>query len=164
MDEIKPIVEQLKALPDFERYPLPEVLYKTFGLTKPKPADSIGKFMADSAMSVYMTGMTKTEVRPPAEGGVRVLKPLILVDGTEYDPYKVVPILDEVKEAPPLPIDSTIEKTADAGHSTTHVSWSYSTGANATKIQELTDQFLSSLPSLRADLNIASYEPRHDVS
>ena len=81
------LLTQLKQLKDWNRYPLPEVLYKKYNIEKPMPAESVAEFVKDFYMGQNSSWYYKAEeVRPPAEGGVRKLNPLILVDGTPYEP------------------------------------------------------------------------------
>lgn len=75
MTTLEELVTQFKEIPDYERYPLPEVFYQKFGLKKPKPAESITPvYLPPPSQSLNENG--KIEERGPAEGGVREIKDL----------------------------------------------------------------------------------------
>jgi hypothetical protein len=64
--------EQFKQLPDWDRFPMPEVFYNHFNLKKPQPAGSLMETLAYTPpphQSLNKKG--KVEIRGPAEGGVR---------------------------------------------------------------------------------------------
>lgn len=70
--------EQFKQLPDWDRFPLPEVFYEHFKVKKPQPSDSIMESLTYTAppyQSLNSNG--KIEIRKPAEGGVREIKELL---------------------------------------------------------------------------------------
>jgi len=64
--------EQFKQLPDWDRFPMPDVFYKHFNLRKPQPAVSLMDCLTYTApphQSLNTHG--KVEIREPVEGGVR---------------------------------------------------------------------------------------------
>ena len=92
MAEVAKTLEELRKVKGWERFPLPECVYKEFNIEKPKQYDGIMDYMKDamSAMFTPSENPGPVEVRPPAEGGLR-----------------------EVGEAPPVPIH--IEPAPPAG-------------------------------------------------
>lgn len=65
--------EEFKKLPDWNRYPMPEVFYEHFKVKKPQP-QTVAEACAFNPM-VYMHFSEKpTEIRGPVEGGVREIK------------------------------------------------------------------------------------------
>lgn len=69
------LFQELKKLPDFEKYPYPEVFYEHFKVPKPKPSTGIMDCLTyQPPPSVSLNTNGKVELRPPAEGGVRELK------------------------------------------------------------------------------------------
>lgn len=65
------LFDELKKLPDWDRFPYPEVFYKHFNVKKPQPAA-----VDECAMYIPPRGFYEGpgETRPPAEGGVREIK------------------------------------------------------------------------------------------
>ena len=88
--EAESYLEQFKKLPDWERYPMPETFYKTFGIQKPKPLEINGYLKANMESLIESGfGSGKIETRGPAEGGVRpVEQPSLLIADTEVIPDK----------------------------------------------------------------------------
>ena len=70
--EVENVLAQLKKIPGWERFPLPECVYKHFNIPKPKQYDGIRDWAQDT-MEVMFEGSegSAVEVRPPAPGGVR---------------------------------------------------------------------------------------------
>ena len=94
MTTLEEAFEQFKQLPDWDRFPLPEVFYKHFNVKKPQPSYSVAEAVAyrpPPHQSLNKNG--KVEIRPPAEGGVREIKEFltlpvevkVLTDETETD-------------------------------------------------------------------------------
>lgn len=81
---VEEVFAEFKQLPDWNRFPMPDVFYTYFNVQKPKPADIMETLTyqpppSDSQRSV--------EKRPPAPGGVRevpTLEPLTI--NTEFIP------------------------------------------------------------------------------
>lgn len=72
MATIEEAFEQFKQLPDWDKYPMPEVFYEHFKVKKPQPAASLMEsltYQAPPSMPLNKDG--KVEIRQPAEGGVR---------------------------------------------------------------------------------------------
>lgn len=75
MTTLEEAFEQFKQLPDWERFPMPEVFYEHFKVKKPKPAVSLMEsltYTPPPSESLNRNG--KVEIRKPAEGGVREIK------------------------------------------------------------------------------------------
>jgi hypothetical protein len=77
MTTLEETFEQFKQLPDWEKYPMPEVFYDHFKIKKPKPSNSINDALTYTPpLSMPMNKNGKVEVREPAPGGVRDLPEL----------------------------------------------------------------------------------------
>lgn len=75
MESVVEVFDQFKQLPDWDRYPLPQVVYDTFKLPKPKPSVSLMESLTYTPPpSVPLNRNGKAEIRKPAEGGVREIK------------------------------------------------------------------------------------------
>ena len=62
---------EFKKVPDWDRFPMPEIIYKKYGIRKPEPAD-IGELTRNSNLFGYGQHYTAPiELRGPVEGGVR---------------------------------------------------------------------------------------------
>ena len=74
-EEAAKILAQLKKIPGWERFPLPEVVYKELGVPKPELYDGIFDYLKDAAKTIFAggEGSAEVETRGPAEGGVRVV-------------------------------------------------------------------------------------------
>lgn len=75
MSTLEEAFEQFKQLPDWDRFPMPEVFYEHFNVKKPKSAVSLMECLTYTPpphQSLNKNG--KVEIRPPAEGGVREIK------------------------------------------------------------------------------------------
>lgn len=95
--EFDQLFEEFKKLPDWDKYPLPEFMYKKYGIRKPKPADinEIVTYSAPPHVSLNKNG--KVDLLPVAEGGVREV-PV----GTEM-PVEVKLLNDKGEEIPMPP-------------------------------------------------------------
>lgn len=71
MATLEEVFEQFKQLPDWERFPLPEVVYKQFNLKKPQPASVMECVTYSPPPHHSLNKNGKVEIRKPAEGGVR---------------------------------------------------------------------------------------------
>lgn len=67
--ELNRLYQEFKKLPDYERYPMPEVYYQHFNEKKPKPAE-IQEILDAPSKSLY-TSYESFEERGPLPGGVR---------------------------------------------------------------------------------------------
>lgn len=88
METVEATLKMFQQLPDWDKYPLPQVVYEKFNLPKPKPSVSLMESLAYTPpphQSLNRDG--KVEIRKPAEGGVRE-----------------IPIL------PPIPVEQTLLK------------------------------------------------------
>ena len=75
MATLEELFQQFKQLPDWERYPMPEVFYEHFKVPKPKQSLSVVEcitYQPPPYQSLNENG--KTEIRGPVEGGVREIK------------------------------------------------------------------------------------------
>jgi len=102
--------EQFQKLPDWDRYPMPEVFYEHFKLKKLQPAsiNEVISYNPPPYQSLNEHG--KVEIRGPVEGGVRTienLEPLAVVvkktneetgELEDYPPVKKISWLDQVAE------------------------------------------------------------------
>lgn len=97
MTTLEELVTQFKQIPDYDRYPLPEVMYEKFGFKKPKPSDEVTVLYHPPAFqSLNQNG--KIEERGPVEGGVREIKELQML------PVEVKRLNDETGELEEYPI------------------------------------------------------------
>lgn len=74
MATLEEAFEQFKQLPDWDRFPLPEVLYEKFQLKKPQPATVMECVTYAPPPHHSLNKNGKVEIRKPAEGGVREIK------------------------------------------------------------------------------------------
>ena len=67
------VLNELKKIPGWDRFPLPECVYKQFNIPKPKPYEGIMDYCKDAFESAFMgtDGCYLLETRPPVEGGLR---------------------------------------------------------------------------------------------
>ena len=107
MTTLEEAFEQFKQLPDWQRYPMPDVFYEHFKVPKPKTGLSVMEsltYMPPPAVSLNKNG--RVEIRGPAEGGVREVQQL------PAPPVEVKRINDETGELedyPPPPEPLKIE-------------------------------------------------------
>ena len=66
------VFEQYKKLPDWDRFPMPEVFYEKYNVKKPQPA-SIQESVSMNPFMMAIAG-GPIEKREPAPGGVREIK------------------------------------------------------------------------------------------
>ena len=81
------LFEEMKKLPDWNRFPLPEVFYEHFKVKKPQP-QSVAEACSYNPF-IYRIYGPKPEIRGPAEGGVREIKDLMTL------PVEVKVLTDE---------------------------------------------------------------------
>ena len=75
MTTLEETFKQFQQLPDWNKYPMPEVFYEHFKVAKPKPTNSIVESLYYSPPpSVSLNKNGKIEIRPPAPGGLREIK------------------------------------------------------------------------------------------
>lgn len=75
MTTLEETFEQFKQLPDWNKYPMPEVFYEYFKVPKPKPSNAIMDALVYSPpLSTPLNSNGKVEIREPAPGGVRLLE------------------------------------------------------------------------------------------
>ena len=92
--EFDQLFEQFKKIPDWDKYPLPEFMYKKYGIRKPKPAEinEIVTYTAPPHESLNKNG--KVDLLPLPDGGVREVP-----KGPEM-PVEVKLLNDEGEEIP----------------------------------------------------------------
>ena len=101
MTTLEEAFEQFKQLPDWEKYPMPEVFYEHFKVPKPKTGLSVMEsltYVPPPSVSLNKNG--RVEIREPAEGGIREVEQL------PVPPVEVKRINDEtgeLEEYPPPP-------------------------------------------------------------
>ena len=78
--DLNRLYQEFKKLPDYQRYPMPEVYYSHFNEKKPKPAE-IQEILNAPSNSVY-TPYESFEERGPLPGGVREVAQLPPMDIT----------------------------------------------------------------------------------
>lgn len=86
------LLQAFKRLPDWDRYPLPEVMYEKFGLKKPQPLTINECATYTPPVSENLNKDGKVEIRPLAEGGVREIKEFMKL------PTEVKMITDETAD------------------------------------------------------------------
>jgi hypothetical protein len=89
------LFSELKKLPDWDRFPYPEVFYTHFGVKKPQAASVVecSNYMPPPSASVG-----KLEMRPPAEGGVRQIEnlpPLPVEVKVVKDEEESLPVIED---------------------------------------------------------------------
>jgi hypothetical protein len=97
--EVEEIIGKLKTLPDFDRFPLPKWIHEKFNIPIIEPTSGLNEFLKlnQKAYAASVGDGAPMDIRPPAEGGVRVLKPLILTDGTEYNPAPITAAVEPIR-------------------------------------------------------------------
>lgn len=71
MTTIEEAFQEFQKLPDWDRFPLPEILYEKFNLKKPQPATVMECVAYVPPPHISLNKNGKVEIRKPAEGGVR---------------------------------------------------------------------------------------------
>lgn len=77
------MIELIKQLPDGMRFPLPLSWYDKYNIPKPEPM-TFKEALHNSFRVMFSDGAT--EIRPPAEGGVREMPKLMIDEATQTDP------------------------------------------------------------------------------
>jgi len=131
------IIAQFKRLPDWELYPMPEIMYKKYNFPIPQPSlelrDSLKRYMAPPA-ATYDTPIHL----PPAPGGVRTM------EVPELKPMEV--------KVEPQPLFQTLTSQIGGEHPLpTQTPSACSTESTETKSQEKTDRHTTSPPDSDAD-------------
>tara|TARA_R110000868_G_scaffold1210_3_gene9230 strand:+ start:706 stop:1041 length:336 start_codon:yes stop_codon:yes gene_type:complete len=88
----KQLMEILMSLPDFERFPFPEYIFKKYNIKKPTIMPLMEALKQHNHIQ-NMPGDGKLEIRAPAEGGLR---PLLEYDTKGMLEIKSGPIENEV--------------------------------------------------------------------
>ena len=97
MTTLEEAFEQFKKLPDWDRYPMPEVFYQHFQVKKPQPG-SVMECISYQPPPYASEGNGKVEIRGPVEGGVREIKDLMTL------PVEVKRLNEETNELEEYPI------------------------------------------------------------
>lgn len=98
MTTLEEAFEQFKQLPDWDKYPMPEVFYEHFKVPKPKTGLSIMEaltYVPPPSVSLNKNG--RVEIREPAPGGVREVQQL------EAPPVEVKKVNEETGELEDYP-------------------------------------------------------------
>jgi hypothetical protein len=66
-EKLQELFKLYKELPDFDRFPMPEVFYERFGVKKPKPYDTPVVIPHKN----FGSEVVPLEIRGPVDGGVR---------------------------------------------------------------------------------------------
>ena len=108
MTTLEDLFAELKKIPDWDRYPYPEVFYTHFNVKKPKPGE-VYEIAAPHNPPPYLSLNEggKTEIRGPAPGGVREIKEMQILP---VEVKKVNEETGELEEYPPankeLPLEA----------------------------------------------------------
>lgn len=108
MTTVEALFEEFKKLPDWDRYPMPEVFYQHFNVKKPQPAtltEVVNGYNPPPYQSLNVNG--KVEIREPAEGGVREVKDFA------HLPVEVKRLNEETNELEDYP---QLETSLTSGH------------------------------------------------
>lgn len=104
MATLEEAFELFKQLPDWDKYPMPEVFYQHFHVKKPKPSYEVAEavvYTTPPYESLNKNG--KVEIRLPAEGGVRQIEELPAL------PVEVKMLTDEELEEANKPTDQSAD-------------------------------------------------------
>ena len=123
--------EEFKKLPDWDRFPMPEVFYEHFKVKKPQSL-SVNECATYIPPPYASLGNGKVEIRGPLPGGVREIKDL------QQLPVDVKLLTDEgeLKEYPPIDPDKhqwakLMEHSLDVKNTPFHFDWTKLTKKNA---------------------------------
>ncbi len=111
MATLEAVFEEFKQVPDWDRFPLPEMMYSKFNLKKPQPASvaECVSYTVPPHESLNKNG--KVENRNAVEGGVRDVEYL------PAPPVEVKRLNEETEELedypPPEPFEVTIGQSLD---------------------------------------------------
>lgn len=100
----------LKELPDFDRLPLPKHWYEKFNIPPPKILSIMEAYELMVKTANQPGPLVKTEVRPPADGGVR---PLLDAPEVPVEVKHGVSIEDAIE----TPVSETSERRDSQVHS-----------------------------------------------
>ena len=141
--------EQFKKLPDWERFPMPEVFYTHFGVKKPKPAE-IGEYLNYTPPPAKYE---RPQIRKPMPGGVREVPTLPdLPVETYVDPDAKPQDWEVIDQNPALPgVETPLQKA-------------YSIESNATKNQPLEVPNGSNLPVRDVFPDTVTFASQNDAS
>ncbi len=70
IDEVADLLAELKKIPGWERFPLPDSVYKHFNIPKPQPYDGLMDYFKDAGKAAFL-GSDEIQIRLPVDGGVR---------------------------------------------------------------------------------------------
>ena len=74
MTTIEEAFQEFQKIPDWDRYPMPEVFYEHFKVKKPRPEEAINLITYTPPPYQSLNEKGKVEIRGPAPGGVREIK------------------------------------------------------------------------------------------
>lgn len=72
---LEDLFHEFQKVPDYDRFPLPEVFYEHFKIKKPQP-QTVNEAAWYQPPACLWLGDGKPDIRGPAPGGVRELEPL----------------------------------------------------------------------------------------
>lgn len=99
MTTVEEMFEQFKKLPDWDRYPMPEVFYKHFNVKKPQPTTVNESIFYQPPAYLSLNENGKVEIREAAPGGVREIKDL---QQLPVDVKRLNDETGELEEYPPI--------------------------------------------------------------
>jgi hypothetical protein len=106
MATLEEAFEQFKQLPDWDKYPMPEVFYDYFKVPKPKTGLSVMESLTYTPPpSVSLNKHGRVEIRGPVEGGVREVP---LLEAPPVEVKKVNEETGELEDFPPAPEPPTL--------------------------------------------------------
>jgi len=115
---LEELFEELKKLPDWNRYPYPEVFYKHFNVPKPKPAELSEVLSYRAPPSLPTEGETRvpndTQLRPVGYQGLPVQVSVPNPDPVGYDKFlKEFKMEDLLKNITPKKIEMVWDKSTN---------------------------------------------------
>ncbi len=143
---VRPLVAQFMKFKESKKYPLPEIIYKEFGIEKPDTYNGVNEYLKDFERTKCLPGDSPVpEIRLPAPGGLRTLGDLTLPIEVESAPTNhdilAIPDIDMAPLCSQIP---TIDESDPLHSQETIVPLVDSTESSETKIQESVYQIESS--------------------
>lgn len=112
-EDFKKLFDEFRKLPEWDRYPLPDAVYKKFGISKPIVSSDLKSYLsANAKIANYL--LDSVETREPSVGGARILEDgSVLPIEVKLDdisalrintPGKAEPQSDSHPDEPPEPV------------------------------------------------------------
>ena len=115
MTTLEEAFEQFKQLPDWDKYPMPEVFYEHFKVKKPQPSLSLMESLTYTTPPHHSLNKNgKVEIRGPAEGGVREIKEFLTLPVEQTlitDENETYMLTDSAAETLSRPTEGTTKET-----------------------------------------------------